>query len=159
LATVAKRLANHIARTVRGPMWHGPALGDVLRDVSAEQAAARPIAGGHTIWELVLHTAVWAEVARARLHGERLGDPTTAEDWPPVESTDGDAWTAAVDRLRHSYRQLAMEVQDLDDAALDAQIGELGYTASNLLHGVIEHGTYHGGQIALLKRGLAGRAG
>jgi uncharacterized damage-inducible protein DinB len=152
MAIVAKRLANHIARTVRGPMWHGPALGDLLGGVTADQAAARPIAGGHTIWEIVLHVAAWAEIARARLQGERLGDPSTAEDWPPVDSTDADAWTAAVDRLKHSYRQLAMAVQDFDDGALDAKVGELEYTVSNLLHGVIEHGTYHGGQIALLKR-------
>jgi len=31
------------------------------------------------------------------------------------------------------------------------------YSVSNLLHGVIEHGTYHGGQIALLKRALEAR--
>jgi uncharacterized damage-inducible protein DinB len=135
-------------------MWHGPALGDLLRDVTAEHAAARPIAGAHTIWELVLHATAWAEIARARLHGERLGDPAAAEDWPPVPSTDAESWTAAVDRLRDSHRELASDVQDLDDAALDAKIGELEYTASNLLHGVIEHSTYHGGQIALLKRAL-----
>lgn len=31
----------------------------------------------------------------------------------------------------------------------------LDYTVSNLLHGVIKHGTYHGGQIALLKRAIS----
>src|SRR5262245_1572679 len=108
MATVAKRLANHIARTVRGPMWHGPALADRLRDVTAEEAAARPIDGAHTIWELVLHVTAWAEIAQARLRGERLGDPTSAEDWPPVESTDAASWTAAVERLRHCHRQLSM---------------------------------------------------
>jgi len=33
----------------------------------------------------------------------------------------------------------------------------LDYSVSNLLHGVIEHATYHGGQIALLKRALEGK--
>ena len=52
-----------------GPMWHGPALAEVLEGVTAERAAARPIPGAHTIWEIVLHIIAWAEIARARLKG------------------------------------------------------------------------------------------
>ena len=37
----AARLANHIKRTVVGPMWHGGALGQVLEGVTNDQAAAR----------------------------------------------------------------------------------------------------------------------
>ena len=151
---LSRLLANHIARTVRGPMWHGPALSDVLRGVTAEQAHARPVAGAHSIWELVLHAAAWAEIAKARLHGERTGDPRPDEDWPPVTGSTADEWTAAVERLTASYRALAHDVRDLADETLDAKVAGADYTVSNLLHGVIEHGTYHGGQIAILKRAL-----
>src|SRR5262245_47111322 len=68
------RLAHHIKRTVTGPMWHGSALAEVLEGVTPEQATTRPIPGAHTIWELVAHVTAWAEIARARVHGERLGD-------------------------------------------------------------------------------------
>src|SRR2546426_6708392 len=47
-----QRVAEAIERSVSGPMWHGPALADLIGDVSAEQAAARPVAGAHSIWEL-----------------------------------------------------------------------------------------------------------
>jgi uncharacterized damage-inducible protein DinB len=57
--------------------------------------------------------------------------------------------------MSESYRGLAQDVRKLDDAAIDAMVPGLEYTMSNLLHGVIEHGTYHGGQIALLKKALA----
>jgi uncharacterized damage-inducible protein DinB len=147
-----RQLANHIKRTVTGPMWHGPALNEVLDGVTAEAAAARPIAGAHSIWEIVLHVSVWADIARARVQGERIGDPPPADDWPPVgDATDG-AWTSAVERMRESYRALAADVKQLDDSRLSEQITGLDYTVSNLLHGVIEHGTYHGGQIAILKK-------
>jgi hypothetical protein len=102
-------LANHVTRTLRGPMWHGPALLELLDGVSAEHAAARPVAAAHSIWELVLHTAVWAEIARERVHGGYAGSPTS----------DG-----------------------------------LVYSVRDLVYGVIEHGVYHGGQIALLTRAL-----
>jgi uncharacterized damage-inducible protein DinB len=153
----AARLANHIKRSVTGPMWHGSALGEVLGDVTHDQAAARPVADAHTIWEIVLHVIAWADIARARLHGERLGDPPPHEDWPPVTSTTEADWALVPGRLSDSYRALAQDARHLDEAALDAPIPGLEYTASNLLHGVIEHGTYHGGQIALLKKALTGR--
>jgi uncharacterized damage-inducible protein DinB len=149
------RLSNQLVRTVTGPMWHGPALAELLRDVSSQQAAARPIAGAHTIWELVLHTIAWADIARARLHGERTDDPTPQDDWPAAPTVSGAEWTATVARLQESHQALATEVRQLDDAVLDGKVAGLEYTVSTLLRGVVEHGTYHGGQIALLKRALA----
>ena len=150
--SLTRQLANHIKRTVTGPMWHGPALNEVLEGVTPEMAVARPLAGAHSIWELVLHVSVWADVARARLRGERIVDPLAAEDWPPVGDPTATAWTSAIERMRESYRGLADDVKQLDDSRLSEKITGLDYTVSNLLHGVIEHGTYHGGQIAILKK-------
>jgi uncharacterized damage-inducible protein DinB len=144
----ASRLANHIERTVTGPMWHGPALMDVLNGVDAGRAAAHPIAGAHSIWEIVLHVTAWAEIARQRIHGEFLGDPTAAQDWPSVSND----WPQALERLLESHRRLAADVRELDDAALDAKVKSLTYPVGILLDGVVEHGTYHGGQIALVKK-------
>jgi len=146
------RLANHIKRTVTGPMWHGPSLAEVLDGVSHEQASAHPLPGAHSIWEIVLHVTAWAEIARARLRGERIADPSTEEDWPPPGAATAAEWSGVKDRLVESHRTLAHDVRHLDDAAIAAKLTGLEYTASNLLHGIIEHGTYHGGQIALLKK-------
>jgi uncharacterized damage-inducible protein DinB len=152
MSSLSRQLANHLKRTVTGPMWHGPSLNEALADVSHDVAIARPIPSAHSIWELVLHVTVWSDIARARLHGERIVDPTPQEDWPPVMETTQSAWTSAVERMRESYRALADDVKQLDDARLDEKIPGLDYTVSNLLHGVIEHGTYHGGQMAILRK-------
>ena len=138
-------------------LWHGPALDELLGSVSHEQAAARPIPGAHTIWEIVLHVAAWAEISLARVHGERTADPAPDEDWPPVAAPGPDPaidWQAALERLRSGYRALATDTRRLDQSAIDEKVPGLEYSVSNLLHGVIEHATYHGGQIALLKRAL-----
>jgi len=146
-------------------MWHGAALDEVLADVSHDQALARPIPGAHSIWEIALHVTAWAEIALARVHGRRTGDPLPEEDWPPVPGSAGSdpkfgsdpaAWHAARERLRESYRALATDARRLDEETIEAKVPGLEYSVSNLLHGVIEHGTYHGGQIALLKRALEG---
>jgi uncharacterized damage-inducible protein DinB len=153
--TNAARLSNHIKRTIAGPMWHGSALNEILDGVSHVDAAARPIAGAHTIWEIVLHVTAWAEISRARLGGERSGDPLPQEDWPPSGEATGERWQQALDRLQASHRELATDVRRLSEDAIHAPVPGLEYTVSFLLHGVIEHGTYHGGQIALLKRALS----
>jgi uncharacterized damage-inducible protein DinB len=141
-------LGNHIERTVTGPMWHGPALLEVLDGVDAARARARPIAGAHSIWEIVRHVTAWADIARQRIHGEALGDPTAEQDWPPI----GDDWAQDLERLKDSHRRLAADVRQLDDAALEARVKTLEYPVGILLDGVVEHGTYHGGQIGLLKK-------
>ena len=149
------QLAKHIERTVTGPMWHGPVLDDVLAGVTAEQAVAHPIAGAHSIWEIVLHIAAWTEIARARLDGRATADPPPELDWPSVREADAQEWDAALHRLREGHRDLAMRVRQLDEGALDDRVPGLEYPIWALLHGIVEHGTYHGGQIMLLRRALA----
>lgn len=150
--TSVEKLAKHVERTVRGPLWHGPVLDEVLAGVTAAQAAARPIANAHSIWELVLHVAAWADISRARLDGRAIADPPDEVNFPPVRDTSEAAWQAALDRLRESHADLAARVRQLDEASLDERIEGLPYNRWFLLHGVVEHGTYHGGQIALLKK-------
>jgi uncharacterized damage-inducible protein DinB len=166
----ATQLANHIERTVTGPMWHGPALLEVLKGVACDQALARPLPDAHSIWELVLHVTAWCDIARQRLRGEATGDPTPEQDWPPVPDTlpkrgevsgvdPAAEWRRAVERLAESHRELAADTRLLDDDRLGAPVPGLDYRVSVLLRGIVEHGTYHGGQIALLRKAVDGQGG
>ena len=66
----------------RKKAWHGPTLTGALRGILAQQAAWRPTAGRHSIWELTLHTAYWKYVARRRLTGEeRLRFEVSGSSW------------------------------------------------------------------------------
>jgi hypothetical protein len=56
-----------------------------------------------------------------------------------VTSTTEADWAIALRRLNESHRELAQDVRHMEEAALDAPVPGLDYTASNLLHGVIEH--------------------
>jgi uncharacterized damage-inducible protein DinB len=51
-----------------------------------------------------------------------------------------------------SHRELAAVTRQLQDAQLDATVAGQEYSVAVMLHGIVEHGTYHGGQIALLKK-------
>jgi uncharacterized damage-inducible protein DinB len=100
--------------------------------------------------------AVWADFARQRLRGEDLADPTDAEDWPlrdPVnEAGLGALWT----QLDAAYRGLAAEVRALTEEQLALPVRRHRYTVADMVRGVVEHGTYHGGQVAILLRAQRG---
>jgi len=138
-------------------MWHGPALADLVGDVTAEQAAARPVPGAHSIWELVLHVSSWTEIVRERLVGSAKSEPTPEEDWPPVRDQSAAAWRAAVERLKEAHRELAADVAQLDDSMLIGRVPGREHSVLAMIHGVVEHDAYHGGQIAILKRALEPR--
>ena len=153
--TAPEQLAARIRRTIEGPMWHGPAIRELLVGIDARAAAARPIAGAHSIWELVLHLAAWAEICEQRLQGRALGDPTPEGDWPPVSAEpSAGAWAQAQGRVASSYERLASAASGLSLTDLTNPIPQHDYDAATMLQGAVEHGAYHGGQIALLKRAL-----
>jgi len=153
--TRGQRIADSIERAVSGPVWHGPPLVDLIGDVGAADAAAHPVAGAHSIWELVLHMTAWAEIARQRLATEPPPPPTDEQDWPPVGDRSAESWRAAIERLKDAHRELAGEVSAMDDKRIVDRLAGRDHTALVMLHGVIEHDAYHGGQVAILKRALS----
>ena len=136
-------------------MWHGDAVQALLADVHHGDAARTPIVGAHSIWTLVLHMTAWADIARDRLHGESLGDPATVRNFPPLPSRiSSRAWASARSRLAVAHDRLAAAVILLPDEAMSQTVHGKRHTVRDMIDGVIEHSTYHGGQIALLKRAL-----
>ena len=147
-----RRIKSQTRRAFEGEAWHGPSVKELLSNVTAEQAAAHPVAGAHSIWELVLHIGAWENIARLRIKGEGRDTPTTEQDWPPVTDTSEQAWKAALEELERGNQSLRDEVALLDDGQLGDIIPVHNYSIYFLLHGVIQHSLYHAGQIALLKK-------
>ena len=150
-----QRVAEAIERSVSGPVWHGPSLADLIGDVNADDAAEHPVAGAHSIWELVLHLTAWTEIVRQRLVSHTAVEASPEQDWPPVPEQSADAWRAAVERLKDAHRELATDVSALDDSRLIGRVPGREHTVLAMVHGIIEHDAYHGGQIAILKKALA----
>jgi uncharacterized damage-inducible protein DinB len=145
-------LAVSIERVLRGPVWHGTALGQLLSEISAADAAAHPIEGAHSIWEIVLHISAWAAISKTWLAATGTPEPSDAKDWPSVTRQTPAAWKQAVALLASSHESLATAVRALDPGVLNTVVPGRKYTVSTMLRGVVEHGAYHGGQIALLTR-------
>ncbi len=147
----AGALAEELRLVDTGDAWHGPALSELLEGVTAAAAAARPIVGGHTLWELVGHVAGWNDVWRRRLNGEAADEPD-AGDFPVTPAVTEEAWTGAKSWLREAHAGLVARVAALTGAELDARIPNREFTARFMVKGAIRHVVYHSGQIALLRK-------
>jgi uncharacterized damage-inducible protein DinB len=147
------RIVEQLQRAFDGDAWHGPTLLSILRDVNARQAATKPIAHAHSIWEIVLHLITWKNVVRRRLAGEAV-EPTPEEDWPRIDKVNESAWKNTCAALKSAHQQLAQTVSLLRDEQLEGIAAGKSYTLYVMLHGVIQHDLYHAGQMALLKKGL-----
>jgi uncharacterized damage-inducible protein DinB len=152
--TEVERIADQLKRAYEGEAWHGPAVTEILEGITAQQAAARPIGGAHSIWEIVLHITAWEGAGRRRLAGERAELPD-AEDWPDVGHTGEQAWKQAREALKRVHEELCSAVSALDESRLDQPIVAGMSSVYVTLHGVIQHSLYHAGQIALLKKASA----
>ena len=147
-----KRIANQLERANRGDAWHGPSLTQVLRDIDAETAASHPIVSAHSIWEIALHIAVWSDIVRHRLAGNKLGDPPAEEDWSVPIDKGSAGWTATIDRVDQANDRLLTAILALDDRQLDEIVPGKGFSVYDILHGVVQHNLYHAGQIVMLKK-------
>ena len=141
-----------------GDPWHGSSITSVLEGVNADRAARRPIPGAHTIWELVLHMTAWTREVASRVRGADARNPP--EDWPAPRFGGGEAaWKEAKDDLGTAHKELETAVAALKPEDLLRWIGDqrdpslgTGLPVGTVIRGLLQHHTYHEGQIALLKR-------
>jgi uncharacterized damage-inducible protein DinB len=142
--------------------WHGPATTTLLWELTALEAAARPVSGAHSVWEVVLHMISWQNEVRRRLGGKAPGLPEEG-DWPePSEISDG-AWERDQQLLEASLDDLLEALAGRSEEDLERTGGSIsdrdpslgtGVTHRAMVHGLTQHNAYHSGQIALLRKAL-----
>jgi uncharacterized damage-inducible protein DinB len=159
--TEIDRILDELAREHHGDPWHGTPLLHILEGLTAAAASARPIPGGHSIWELVLHITAWKNEVRRRLSGAPAADPEEG-DWPDAGEPSERRWQEARQRLQRAHDDLLNTIRALPEEKLytptnDPRSKPLGTGVSYyvLLHGIVQHDVYHSGQIAILKKGVA----
>jgi uncharacterized damage-inducible protein DinB len=156
MTTETQSIADQLQRSFSGKAWHGPALFEILSGVTPRQAAAKPVKGAHSMWELMLHISAWENAARSWMAGEIPAFPklflVKDEDWPAVPKPTPAAWKSATQKAMAIHNDLIKLVRKLDDARLEEIVPGRKYSRYFLLHGLVQHNLYHAGQIALLKK-------
>ena len=145
-------LLDTLRRSFDGDAWHGPAVLDTLAEVTDGQAAWRPPEGAHSIWEITLHIAAWANEVAQRLEGGKPGEPREG-DYPKPSGS----WNDAIARVGDARDRLMSVAEKLSDEDLNKRVGEqynaplaTGFTYAGSIEGIAQHNAYHAGQIRML---------
>lgn len=146
------RISDQLRRAFEGGAFHGDPIHDILDGIPVEVAAAKPLHGIHSIWEIVHHMTVWLDIVRRRLSSPTLVAPTAEENWRTVGHVSGEAWERAKGELDDSYRLLMRAITEVPESKLAMQVPGREYDFYTLLHGIVQHSLYHAGQVALLKK-------
>lgn len=146
-----ERIADQLRRAFEGSAWHGPAVLELLEDVDAAMATAKPVADAHSIWELLLHVDAWDRAAMVRLSGKKC-QPKGEDNFPLVKKPTESAWRAAVTQAKRTHDQLVKMVEGLPEERLRDRVPGKKYDFYHMLHGIAQHELYHAGQMALLKK-------
>jgi uncharacterized damage-inducible protein DinB len=151
-------LKEDLRKVYNGNPWHGSSITDVLKGIDADTAGLKSVPHGHTIWEIVLHMTGWTREVTSRVRGASPKSPP--KDWPTPKASGGHAaWRSALEDLAAAQKELESAVDSLKPDDLVRWIGDqrdpslgTGVTVGTLIRGLLQHHTYHEGQISLLKR-------
>jgi uncharacterized damage-inducible protein DinB len=152
IMSLSLRIADQLRRSFDGDAWHGDSLLEILQGVDAKKAAAHPIAGAHSIWELLLHLSAWDGAVLRRMDSDVLVELNAAENFPAVTETSEAAWQQAIADAKRVHEKLISAVSAFPESRLTEEIPGKDYDFTNMLLGVVQHELYHAGQIALLKK-------
>jgi len=144
-------ITDQLKRAFEGEAWHGPALMEILDDVDARTASARPINKAHCIWELVIHLAGWEQVVSRRLQGQ-AATLTDAQNFGHLDSTTEQSWQSSLAILQQNHAELIKLVAAIPESRLAERVPGKDYDVRFMLYGAVQHVAYHAGQIAVLKR-------
>lgn len=119
-------IVDQLHRSLEGDSWQGASIREVLEGVTVTEAAAHPVPGAHSMWELLYHVTAWVRAVHSRVLG-RVSELEGEADWPPARDITENAWAAAFDYLRRSQSELIATLRTLSDVDLNAPVPNRDY--------------------------------
>lgn len=145
------RIIENMDIVFRGDAWHGPSVMEILNSLPPHAVTKKSGNSKHTIAELVFHLKAWRVFVFQKLQNnihfslqtetDNFGNPTevSEENWPNL-----------VNDLKEAHSKLLQELEKFDDTLLSQRVAGEHYDFYTLLHGIIQHDTYHLGMIWVL---------
>lgn len=146
------RIGSQLKRSYEGAAWHGPSVLEAIEGVGWVQAFQMPIEGFHSICEVMLHIATWAEVGARALNGDVYGSLPDEADWSDVGKPSAASWKKALKRCGDAQRKLRDLLKKYSEDQLHQTLAGKEYSMYFLMQGILQHNVYHAGQIAVLRR-------
>jgi uncharacterized damage-inducible protein DinB/heme-degrading monooxygenase HmoA len=144
-----------LEQTYHGGNWLDESLMGKLTGLTAERAFTAPIAGVHSVAEIVWHCLYWRTVLIQWLQGDNAyRDETRALlNFLPREALKEKGWEPLCDELQSTQVTLRALLLEKDDRFLREEYLP-GHTFEDAVVGTIQHDIYHLGQIGLVLKVL-----
>lgn len=134
--------------------WYGDPIYSILESVDPNLVFEAPKPGVHSIAELIAHIITYREFTIKRLEGDN--DYFTGQEesflWQRICPDQREAWKHLIEKLETDHRTLVSKLQQSNDKILNKTVGGKSYSFRYLLNGIIQHDTYHLGQIVLIQK-------
>ena len=133
------------AVTVKGA-WYGPALAELLAEITPELATTPPAPGAHSISTLLQHLLLWNERVRNAADGISMPKFEAEKEWaqPAIP------WDQLVPRWSESRNRLEERIRSFPIEDLAKTVPGRTYSFETVFGGIVHHTIYHSGQIAMV---------
>jgi len=145
--------AAYRAVTVKGA-WYGPTIGEMLTEITPEMAVSKPAGATHTIAELLQHLLLWNERIRKTSESCPMPKWEAEKEWAEAAIP----WRELLERWNQSRDLLEERLRNFPEADLGKQTPGRAYPYEYLLNGIVQHTIWHGGQIAMVRSMVKGKA-
>ena len=136
-----------------GSPWIDVNIIGILEGITAEQAARHPFPKRNSIWEIVNHLISWRLNVLQRIRGKVIRTPRN-NYFSPVKNTSESAWKNTLKRLRNSQQQWIDFLKVFKEKDFEKIYPNNNLNYYEHIHGIIQHDSYHLGQIVLLVKSL-----
>ena len=146
-----KRITKLFEDLYNGRPWIDVTIMDILKNISAEQAAKKIIPERNSIWQIINHMIAWRENVLLRVQGNGMVTPNN-NYFTQLEIISETEWQKALERLANSQEQWIHFLENSDESQFDKIYAPNKMTYYEHIHGILQHDAYHLGQIVLLSK-------
>lgn len=146
-----------LENTLTGQPWFGRAVFEILKEVDESKANIKPNGTELSLLELLWHMNTWAEFCLQQLENALPGvlNEVESRDWRQIDPAVH-SWKKGMEELRSLHERIIAILQTKDDDFLSETAPGRKFNYRFLLNGLIQHNIYHLGQVAYVKKLLAG---
>lgn len=134
-----------------GSPWIDVNLVDTLQAISAVQALKKISPSSNSIWEITNHIISWRENVLQRVKGKSMKTPAHNYFVAVKNGTSAD-WQATLKKLEATQTDWITFLKTLKEATLEEVYEPNEMTYYEHIQGILQHDTYHLGQIVMLTK-------